>query len=809
MLKNYLLTALRILWRQKTYSAINIFGLTLGIACSLLIIIYVADELSYDRFHPDAGKIYRIGFNGRLQDRDFSTAQTGIPMAEALMNEIPQVESVIRLTRWHTFPVRYEDKAFTEDKFMAADSNFFDFFHFRLIAGNPKEALRGPNKVVISETAAKKYFGYTGPGDTSPLGKMFVLGSSRLTAEVTGIAADAPHNSHFHFDFLWSLESWDGIRQTYWLNSAVYTYVKLKDGASVTAVDDKFNYFIKKYCAPELEKFLNLSLEHFLKQGGKLGFSTTPLLDIHLKSNTEDELEPNGSVQYLYLFGAIAFFIILLACINFMNLSTARSANRAKEVGVRKTIGALRQRMLAQFLLESCLYALLAVMAAIGLVSLSLGSFNTLSGKALSLSTLTSPIFIAGILGFTLMVGLMAGSYPAFYLTSFKPVEVLKGKVRAGMRSSGIRNFLVVFQFLISIALIISTLMVYKQLDFVQQKNLGFAKENVVNLLHTLNLEKNGEAFKNELLKHPEIVTASYANRLPPNIDWTSVFRPVGTEQDHLLSILVADYDYLKTLNLKMVKGRFFSHEFPSDSTAVIINETAARQMGMADFEGRKLFSHFNNEGGTAFNVIGIIQDFNFQSLHSAIAPLVIVLSPQPYLEMAIRLTPGNEQEKIKLIESLWKKFAPGAPFEYSFVDQNFDAKFRAEQRLGQLFVVFTSLAIVIACLGLLGLATFTAEQRAKELSIRKVMGASVTQVALLMSKDFARLVIIAFVVAVPLTWYGLNNWFLNKFAYHVEFDLMVVAISGLSAFLVSILTISFQAVKAALNNPVSALKSE
>lgn len=423
------------------------------------------------------------------------------------------------MSHWRSYPVRYEDKSFTENRFLVADSNFFKFFNFNLLVGNPSEALKGPGKLVISETAAKKYFGYTGQGDTRPLGKIFALGSNKRTAEVTGIVQNPPGNSHFHFDFILSLESWpEGLEQKYWLNSSVYTYVKLRSGANISAVNEKFDYFIKKYCGPEVQKFLNISLDHFFKQGGKLGFFTTPMLDIHLKSNTDDELEPNGSIQYIYLFGTIAFFIILLACINFMNLSTARSANRAKEVGIRKTIGALRQRMLGQFLMESFLYSLLAVVLAIGFVILSLNSFNVLAGKSLSISVLAHPTFIIGILLFTVLVGLMAGSYPAFYLTSFKPVDVLKGKAREGLRSSGIRNSLVVFQFLISIALIISTLMVYKQLNFVQQKNLGFSKENVLTLFHTLNLDKNGEVFKNELLKYPEVISASYSNRLPPNV---------------------------------------------------------------------------------------------------------------------------------------------------------------------------------------------------------------------------------------------------------------------------------------------------
>jgi putative ABC transport system permease protein len=812
MLHNYFKTAIRILLRQKAYSAINIFGLTLGITCSLLIILYIVDEFSYDRFHSDADRIYRTTFTGKLQGQDFASIQTGVPMAEALRQEIPQVESTLRLFKRNTYPVRQEEKSFTEKRFLVADSNFFRFFNFELISGNAGEVLKGPNKLVITESAAKKYFGYKGKGDTGPLGKIFTLGSQgEQTAEVTGIAADPPANSHIRFDMILSMESWDGLKESYWLNSAVVTYFKLQPGTPVDVVNKKYNFFIEKYCALELEKFLNVSLKQFKEQGGNLGYGSQSLKDIHLHSQLSDELEPNGNIQYVYLFGAIAGFIILLACINFMNLSTARSANRAKEVGVRKTLGAFRRRLIGQFLIESYLYTIIGVLFAMLVIYLALAPFNVLTGKELTLSLFTTPYFLIGIVGFILLVGLIAGSYPAFYLTAFKPVEVLKGKVRAGMKSSGIRNSLVVFQFFISIGLIICTLIVYKQLKFVQEKNLGFDKENVVDLLHTMRLDKAGEAFKNELLQHPEIIAASYANRLPPNIDWNSVFSTVGaTQQDHLLSIYLMDYDHLKTMGYRMQAGRFFSRDFPADSSKIIINETASKQMGFEDFEGKKLISHFNtnSEKGKEVEVIGIMKDFNFESLHSPIKAMVMILAPQPYYEMGIRLTPGNPSEKLKVVEQVWKKYAPGAPFEYSFLNQNYDAKFRAEERMGQIFIVFTSLAVLIACLGLFGLATFTAEQRAKEISIRKVLGASISQVVVLLSKDFAKLVMLAFLIAIPITWYGMTKW-LEGFAYRISFDVLMVVVAGGLAILVAIITISFQAIKAALGNPVDSLKNE
>ncbi len=811
MLHNYIKTAVRILVRQKSYSAINIFGLSLGITCTLLLILFISDELSYDRFHPDANRMYRSTFTGTLQGQQFSTVQTGIPLAEAFMKDVPAVESTIRITKWNTIPVKYEANTFTEKYFLLADSNFFDFFNgFKLVVGNPKDALTGPNKVVITERAAKKYFGYAGSGDHSPIGKQFSIGSRGETkAEVTGIAADPPPNSHLQFDFLLSIASWQQVNIPIWLNSAVVTYFKIYPDAKIESVNEKYPYFIETYCASEIERFLNMDFKKFSADGGNLSFQTQAITDIHLHSSLPDELEPNGNIRYLYLFGLIASFIILLACINFMNLSTARAANRAKEVGVRKTIGALRGRLVGQFLLESYLYSITAMVLGLMFVSLSLNLFNELTAKNISFNSLFSPLFIGGLLGFTLFIGLLAGSYPAFYLTSFKPVEVLKGKVRAGMKSSGIRNGLVVFQFFISIGLIIATLMVYQQLKFVQQQNLGFDKENVLNLYHTWNLNKTATAFKNELSQHPEVIASTYVNRMPPNIDWASTFKALDSNTEHLLAVCVVDHDALKTLGLSMVSGRFFSRDFPTDSTKFLINEAAAKQLGWDSYEGKKVFSRFSTETGLELEAIGIVKNFNFESLKNNIRPMIIILGEEPNAEMGIRLAGGNAIESVKLVEALWKKYAPDSPFEYSFVDENFNAKFSAEQRMGEVFIIFTGLAIIIASLGLFGLATFSTEQRAKEISIRKIMGANVSQLVILLTKDFAKLILIAFILAIPITWYAIEKWWLQDFAYRINFNVGAAILAGALALSIALLTIAVQAFQAAFSNPVNSLRNE
>ncbi len=810
MLANYLVTALRFFMRQRAYTAINIFGLTMGITSALLLILYIADELSYDRQHGDAARIYRSIMQAKLQDREISTVTTGFPMAEALQKDIPAVESTVRVTRWSTIPVRYDEKAFTERRFLLADSNFFQFFSFSLVAGNPQTALLGPDKIVITESTARKYFGYQGPGDLSPLGKMFFIGSKgEDKAEVTGIAADVPHNSHLQFDFVLSMQTNKRFGPDFWLNSSVITYFKLLPGAEIASVDQQYDYFINTYVAKEIRDFFQMDLKQFGAGGNYVRYVSQPLLNIHLHSQLPDELEPNGNIRYLYLFGLIAGFIILLACINFMNLSTARAASRAKEVGIRKTIGAFRSKLIGQFLMESYLYTALAVLLSLMLVSISLTSFNEITAKNIQFSTLITPGFLGGLAAFALVIGLVAGSYPAFYLTSFQPVEVLKGKVRAGMKSSGIRNALVVFQFFISIALAIATLMVFQQLRYVQQQNLGFNKENVMGMMHTLKLGNAAGAFKNELKQLPFVANASFANRLPPNIDWNSTFRLVDEQQEHLLSVYMVDHDALETMGYELAAGRFFSRDVKADTAHVLINEAAMRQFGWPGFEGKKLFSRFNTLEGYNVEVIGVLKDFNFQSLKNNIRPMVVLLGSEPNFEMAVRLTKGDVREQVAAIGQIWKKYAPDAPFEYSFLDDNFNATYQAEERMCLVFTIFTGLAIAIACLGLFGLATFAAEQRAKEISIRKVMGANVPQLVVLMTRDFTRLILVAIVLAIPITWYVLEKWWLATFAFRTSYSFALAGGAGLLALAMALFTISFQSIKVAIANPALRLRSE
>lgn len=800
MFQNYLRTTIRIMVRQKGYSAINVIGLSLGIAATLLIVLYVADELSYDRFHPDADRTYRVTFSGRMEGNDFKMAESAAPVAPAIVAEIPEVESATRFGLWRNMPVAFDDKSFTEEM-LVADSNFFDFFSFHLVAGDPKTVLQGPDKVVITESAARRYF-----GDGNPIGKTLLSGSEKTAREVTGVVQDPPHNSHIQFDVVLSGESWPYMHDPGWTSFNLYTYFKVYPGADIRDVKTKLDGMVEKNMGDELEKIIGMTWKEFIAKGNRVGLVIQPLLDIHLRSNLNGEITPNGDIQYVYVFTAIALFILLIACINFMNLSTARSANRAKEVGVRKTIGALRGKLVGQFLAESMLYSFISTMVALAIITVVVEPFNTLAGKSISLSLLLNPLVIAGIIVFALMVGLLAGSYPALYLTAFKPSEVLKGRLRTGFRNSGIRNGLVVFQFMISIVLILGSMVVYNQLRYMQGKNMGFDKENIVALMRTGSLGNNGAAFKNELAAQPQFRGASYASNLPPRLNSNTTFRKGGTEQDYLLNISWVDYDHAQVMGIELVQGRFFSRDFPSDSSAIVINETAYKLMGFDNLEDQTIIT-FNEVPPRPLRLIGVVKDFNYETLRNEVRPLAFLPSRGLNDEMAIRLAPGDTQASIALLESIWKKHSSGI-FEYAFLDQQFDALFRAEQRISRVILIFTVLTISIACLGLFGLATYTAEQRAKEISIRKVMGASISQVIVLLSRDFGVLIVIAFAIAAPVGWYFTREW-LQGFAYHIDINPLTILLSGLAAFVIALLTISSQAIKAARENPVKAMRSE
>ena len=805
MIRNYLKIALRNLQNQKLYTSLNILGLSIGIASCLLILLYVYHEFSYDTFHTKADRIYRVGLNGKIAEQEVFTTSTTPPLAFTVVEEFPEVENAVRLyTHADEKVIRYGEMVISEEKVYFADSTFFDVFSFPMLQGDPATALKEPNSLVLTEEIARKYF-----GEEPALGKTLLVDTKKIPHTVTGILENLPDNAHFHFNMLRSMSTLEYSRNEGWFNNSFVTYLLLHEGAPAEAVDEKLTGLVEKYVGPEVQQFMGLSLEQFVAQGNKYGYFLQPLLDIHLYSELSDELEPNGDIAYVYIFLAIAFFIILLACINFMNLATARSANRAKEVGVRKTLGSLRRHLVRQFMTESVLMSLIATLLALVAAVLLLKPFNQLAGKEISVALFAEPWFILSLLMLTLLVGVVAGSYPAFYLSSFRPVEVLKGKLKAGMKSSGIRNVLVVFQFFISITLIICTLLVYQQLEYTRSKNLGFEKENVlvVSGIHRLP-EGQQEAMKQELISQSQVVNASISNNVPPGVNNTTIFRKKGTEEDILISTYHVDHEHLPTMEIDLLQGRNFSRDFLTDTTAILLNEAAVQAFGFEAPLNEEIL-YFGGEYGMTmpFKIIGVIKDFNFESLRNNIRPLALMLSTEG-TNLTVRMAAGDPAATLATVEQTWNRYAPDEPFQYSFLDEDFDALFRAEQRLGQVFSVFTGFAILVACLGLLGLAAFMAEQRTKEIGIRKVMGASVPSVILLLSKDFTKLVIVSFLLAVPLAWYIMHQW-LSGFAFRIEIGPGIFVLAGVSALLIAWLTVSWQSARAATANPVKSLRSE
>ena len=803
MLKNYFNVAIRNILKHKFFSAINILGMTIGVTACLLIILYITDELSYDKFHTNAERIYQVGLHGKVGGQDLKTASTCPPMAAALVSDIAEVEAATRVTPYFGRPaVKYEDKVLTEEKVFYADSNFFEFFSFRLKQGDIKTSLKEPNTVVLTEEMSKKYF-----GEVDPIGKLIVIGSDNKTFKVTGIAANPPSNSHFGFNILVSSQSTDRLKPgTPWLNNFMYTYYLIRPNTSVEQVNRKFEGLVEKYIGPEIERFMGTTLKQMREGGGEFGYFSTKLTDIHLRSTAADGIEPAGNITYIYFFGAIGIFIIVIACINFMNLSTARSAGRAKEVGLRKTLGSLRGQMVAQFLAESTIYSFVAVFLAVVACYFLLPQFELLSGKVLSMQVLTSPFFVGILVALIIFVGIVAGSYPALYLTSFSAVEVLKGKVRAGMKTKGIRSFLVIFQFALSIFLIIFTMVVYQQIQYMQEKNLGLDKNNILILQATGRLGTNKDAFKNELAQQTGVVKLSYTNNTFPGVNNTTVFKSGGSEQDHIMGVYYADQDHQEVVKFEMTKGRYFSKEFPTDTTAIILNEAAVREFGFTDPIGEEILYNDGGQQVKRLKVIGVIKNFNFESFKTEVRPLSLLYTANANT-LLIRYE-GSPRDIVANVEKLWKQYSTNEPFEYAFMDESFDELFRAEQRMGNIFSIFSGLAIFIASLGLFALAAFTSEQRTKEIGIRKAMGASVFGLTVLLSKEFTKLVVIAFVPAAVAGWYVAHQW-LEGFAYRIPVNPLILILSGLAAIVIAWLTVSYQSIKTASTNPVDSLRYE
>ena len=807
MFKNYLKITFRNLVRHKGYAFINIAGLAIGITCCLLILIYVQDELAYDKHHKQGKDIYRIAIDARIGNQDLKAIATPAPMAFTLVDEFPEVVQATRIYKRDRYLIRYGDNRFNEERLLFADSTIFDVFTIPMVRGNPNTALTQPNAVVITEEIAEKYFGKENPMDK------YLIMEDTTQFMVTGIVEDPPRQSHIEFDFLASMSSMgDFPSNDMWVSNSFFTYILLKENSSFKTTEEKLVDLIQKYAGPQIQMAVGVSFDDFLEAGNKYGYFLEPLYDLYLYSELENGLGGEGNVTYVYIFSLIATFVLLIACINFMNLATARSANRAKEVGIRKVLGSVRSQLVLQFLIESIVLSFIAMLVALFLVNLLMPSFNNLTGKALEFNLFSDELSIAALFGFTLFVGILAGSYPGFFLASFQPVAVLQGKLARGMKSGRLRSGLVVFQFVVSIILFIGTLVVLRQLEYFQNKDLGFNKDQVIVVPRSDVLENRGEAFKQELLQHSGITNVSFSNTLPGKEGFSfSAHKPENASGNEALApaILFADVDFYDTYQLKMAAGRFFSKQMSLDTSAAIINETAVRSFGFDDPVGKGLISIGpTQEESDRLNIIGVVKDFHFQSLHRGIEPLVMKLMPGTSSYLSIRTTTDGLEETIAFIEKKWREFVPDRIFDYHFFEDDYNQLYVTEQRTGKIVSTFSILAIFIACLGLFSLSSFTAEQRSKEIGIRKVLGASVQGIVVLLSRETLILVLIGTIIAWPISYYTMNRW-LQDFAYRIDLSFYSFIVSALAVLVIGVITVSFQAVKAALTNPVMSLRYE
>jgi len=797
MFNNYFKITIRNFRRHKIYSFINLSGLAVGLACCILILSYVHFELSYDSFHSRSKDIYRLAINGHLSNRSFNLACTNGPPGPTLERDLPEVEDSVRIRHLYRNAVKYKDKEFIEENGFWAGAAFFEIFSFRLLQGDPKTALKNPHTLVIADSLAKRYF-----GDEDPLGKILRF-NDRENFTVTGVMEDVPPNSHLNFDMLCSFATYYQAHNRQidrWMGDFNnYTYLLFKEGTSPEQVAPKLPAYVDRNLGSVLEKL-----------GGEIKYILQPVTSIHLHSHLDGEFRGNSHISYIYIFSAIALFILLLACINFMNLSSARSANRAKEVGMRKVHGAVRSKLIKQFMGESLIYSYLSLFIALLLVHLILPMFRTISGREISIDYLGVPWLIPGLLGLALLVGVAAGSYPAIVLASFQPAKVLKSGIAGGARKSRFRSFLVIFQFTVSTILIIGTAVILDQVHFMKNKDRGFRQEQIAILpIRDNTVRRSISAVKQELEILPGVSSIGYSSHIPGHGARHNAMLPESftLEESIMMGIIHADHDFLPTMEIELAYGRNFSLEHPSDSSnAILINETAASRIGWDDPIGKTIREL---DGASKPRIIvGVIKDFHYMSIQQPIGPIVIINNVSGSDILSIKLQPDNIGATVSLLENKLKEIAPNVPFDYFFLDSSFENQFRTEENLSRLFSYFSVLAIFIACLGLFGMAAYNAEQRTKEVGIRKVLGASTSALTLLLSSKIAKLILLANLIAWPLAYLAAHYW-LQNFAYHTAIDLGLFFLTALAVLAIGMTTTAFQSIKTSLKNPVDTLQHE
>jgi putative ABC transport system permease protein len=810
MIKNYIRSAWRNLNRHKFISFINLFGLTVGITCCLLILTYIINELSYDKFNKNAKNIYRVTrtFYSGNGAESLHLGAVAPPFGPLLQNEFPDIKKITRILTNGTTTLIYKEKHFNEKNSFFADENFFELFTYPVIKGDAHKALTEPYSIMLTPAVAEKYF-----GTEDPMNKMIRIDNFSL--KVTGIFKPFPANSQMHSDVLISFSTLRDTAvygekqlQTNFGNNSFYTYLLFPDNYNVKQVEAQFPAFIDKVMPVRAGPGVPANF----KMHQATSLSLQKLTDIHLHSHLDSELENNGDITRVYIFSAIALFILLIACINYMNLSTARSILRAREIGIRKVIGAERKEIIAQFLYESVLITVAALILALLLTCLLLPYLSLISGQELTIKVLLKWQTLVTILVLPVVIGLISGIYPAIFMSSFAPVKVLKGLFKVDTNGVSFRKILVVGQFTISIILIIATTIVYQQLHYIQTKSLGYNKEHIITLPNVGALNKNYEAFRTDLLRSTDIKSIGRSSRIPTgrllDNQGASVFDS-GKQQavNFDLKCVSTDYDFVNTYGIKMAAGRNFSRDYATDTAGYLLNETAIAQLGWKNPQnaiGKDLMY-----GGNKGKVRGVMKDFHFESLHQKIIPIIFFLSRSgSYNNISIKVDGNNLQAAIGIIQNTWRKYLPETPFEYIFLDQKFEKLYRAEQQQGLIFTIFSCIAIFIACLGLFGLSAFTITQRVKEIGVRKVLGASIPQIVRELSFDFLKLVFIAALIALPIAWYVMNKWLLD-FAFRINISLWVFVLAGFIALVIAFVTISFQSIKAALANPVKSLRSE
>jgi putative ABC transport system permease protein len=805
MIRNYIKTAWRNLAKNKVFSFINVFGLAVGLACCMFIAAYLYSELTYDTYSVNSKHLYRLGINtlGNGSVTDFPNVD--IAVGKGVKDAFPQVLDYTRMMNNRPVFVSYNNRQFKETKIVLADRNFLDIFSIPFLQGDKSIALKDPNSIVITKAMAEKYF-----GNLSPIGKILKFDQSLM--KVTGLIDKIPDNSHFHFDAFISMSTIEPSLQQTWSNVGVYTYLLLDKYADPKKLERQLPQLVAKYVVPETQRDMGISLAEAQKAVNTFKFYIQPITDIHLHSSTKFDIEPNGDMNYVYIFGALAVFILLLACINFTNLSTASSSKRSKEVGIRKVMGSLKEWLITQFLVESVMLTLLSMILALGIVWALLPYFNDLAGKHISIWFFLGFKAIAIGVGLTLFVGLLAGLYPAFFLSSFRIIHVLKGTSGTEpAKKNFLQSSLVVFQFTISTALIIATFIVYQQLHYMQNKKLGYDKEQLLVLNDTYLLGNNEYAFKDQLMRDNRVVNATISTEIPGNgnMSGTEIYPQERasdeTKNEIHCNIYRIDGNYLSTFGIKLAGGRSVSPDFPADSSAVMINEAAVNELGWSKTDpiGKTIV----RSGRKAYTVVGVVKDFNYTSAKQKVAPLMM-LPMHRHGSIILKIKAVEVSNLVADIKKQWDEYKASGPFSYYFVDEQFASLYSAEQRTGHIFTSFAVIAVIIASLGLFGLASFMIKLRVKEIGIRKVLGASSGNITAMLSTEFLKLILIAILISFPITWFAMHKW-LQDFAYRVNIQWWVFVLAGFIALLIALITISFQSIKAAIANPIKSLRSE